>query len=392
MNNFLGKDGYVWWVGVVEDINDPLQLARCRVRIFGWHSENKNDIPVEDLPWAQSSFSPSGSNKWAVPNLGDWVIGFFGDGLSAQFPVMTGVMPGIYREAGSETGSSGNKGFQDGRTPEQKAAGPQLPAGQVRYTNGKPTTPPLARGIVANTAVGVQNSNRAHTCDFANDLVKNNQLKKYLMAEAQQIRDAIRAIMKALGFTDTSGQFTALTNALKAIARELKRLQKDIIQPILDFEKSVLGYIATAQKIIQWILSLPAQLISLLADCLNKLIQGIKNIFTDILSGSSGSGSDLLSAAKDVVSAGKSLASSTITAVAGAAAIATAAQATVQQAAAVTKVPQQLASSVSSLGTIATAATIGAMASGISNIGSSYPSSNSALSSAQSSAQPSSTP
>ena len=392
MNNFLGKDGYVWWVGVVEDIDDPLQLARCRVRIFGWHSENKNDIPTQDLPWAQSSFSPSGSNKWSVPNLGDWVTGFFGDGMSAQFPIMTGVMPGIYREAGSETGSSGNKGFQNPQTPAQKAAGPQMPAGQVRYTNGKPTTPPLARGIVANTAVGVQNSNITHTCDFANDLIKNNQLKKYLMAEAHQIREAIRAIMKALGFTDTSGQFTALTNQLKSFARELRRLQKDIIQPILDFEKAVLGYITTAQKIIQWILSLPAKLLSLLADCLNKLIQGVKNIFTDILSGSSGSGGELLSAAKEVVSAGKNLASSTITAVTGAAVIATAAQATVQQAAAVTKIPQQLASSVSSLGTVATAATIGAMSSGISNIGSSFPSANSAVSSAQSSAQPSSTP
>jgi len=51
MENFIGKDNFVWWYGVVEDNNDPLKTGRCKVRIFGWHSENLNEMPTSDLPW-----------------------------------------------------------------------------------------------------------------------------------------------------------------------------------------------------------------------------------------------------------------------------------------------------------------------------------------------------
>ena len=36
MNNFIGKS----WIGVVENIDDPLQLGRVKVRIFGYHTED----------------------------------------------------------------------------------------------------------------------------------------------------------------------------------------------------------------------------------------------------------------------------------------------------------------------------------------------------------------
>ena len=40
-NNFIGHDGFVWWVGVVENRLDPLNLGRCQIRIKGLHSEKK---------------------------------------------------------------------------------------------------------------------------------------------------------------------------------------------------------------------------------------------------------------------------------------------------------------------------------------------------------------
>ena len=46
---FMGKDGFTWFVGCVEDRNDPERLGRVRVRCLGYHTEDKSKIPTEDL-------------------------------------------------------------------------------------------------------------------------------------------------------------------------------------------------------------------------------------------------------------------------------------------------------------------------------------------------------
>jgi hypothetical protein len=48
-NDYMGKMDFVWWHGVVEATNDPLKLGRCRVRVYGFHSEDKLLIPTESL-------------------------------------------------------------------------------------------------------------------------------------------------------------------------------------------------------------------------------------------------------------------------------------------------------------------------------------------------------
>ena len=48
MNDFMGQSGFVWWQGRVEDVDDPLQLGRCRVRILGFHSDKITDIDNEN--------------------------------------------------------------------------------------------------------------------------------------------------------------------------------------------------------------------------------------------------------------------------------------------------------------------------------------------------------
>ena len=95
MNNFIGKDGFIWWVGVVEDRADTLALGRCKVRIFGWHTDNVMDLPTKDLPWALPIYPINNSKSFSAPRLGDWIVGFFMDGESAQAPIMMGVLPGI---------------------------------------------------------------------------------------------------------------------------------------------------------------------------------------------------------------------------------------------------------------------------------------------------------
>jgi len=201
--------------------------------------------------------------------------------------------------------------------------------------NKGPTTPVTATGNMANTTIDVLNNNLAHACDFVLDLKKSLGLKKFIKAIAKAIREGIRYIMKLMGLSDASGSFSTIINKLKAIAEEIKYIQKTYIQPIIDFEKYVLAVIVKIRAIVQWILSLPARILALLKDCLTNLLKALASIFTDALNEagnevplSQGQDfKDLIAAAKDTMNAGADLLKSTAIVVGGAAVIATSATA-----------------------------------------------------------------
>jgi hypothetical protein len=168
---------------------------------------------------------------------------------------------------------------------------------------GQPSINAASRGIVNGTSVGKTNNELAHVCDFVSEMRKNIELKKFLKSVASKIRDGIRAIMQLLGLEPT-GQYSWLINKLKAIARELKRIQKEIIQPIIDFEKYVLAYVTKLRAIVAWILELPARFITLLKDCLERLLKLIGSVFSDFFAELTGGGASseitqLVSAAKE---------------------------------------------------------------------------------------------
>jgi hypothetical protein len=93
-HDFMGKNGFIWWIGIVEDRNDPLNLGRARVRILGFHNEETDKLATKDLPWALSLAPLANPSSPKSPPDGSWVLGFFLDGLLAQQPVMLGVLPG----------------------------------------------------------------------------------------------------------------------------------------------------------------------------------------------------------------------------------------------------------------------------------------------------------
>lgn len=149
MKNFLGLDGFVWWIGVVEDNTDTLRLGRLKVRCFGYHpakivenrvkikrdaddlpvltskgdyiyldetgkelsladitadkvkTVNENfepadkGVPIRDLPWALVVHPLNTPNLYGTPNVGDFVFGFFLDGQNAQEPAVMGYFPAI---------------------------------------------------------------------------------------------------------------------------------------------------------------------------------------------------------------------------------------------------------------------------------------------------------
>jgi hypothetical protein len=104
MENFLGRDGFVWWIGVVEDIDDPLKLGRCKVRIFGYHSSySAGDTSTENLPWAVAIHPLNTPNLYGAPKLGSFVFGFFLDSTAAQEPAILGYFPSIPQKTNDST-------------------------------------------------------------------------------------------------------------------------------------------------------------------------------------------------------------------------------------------------------------------------------------------------
>jgi hypothetical protein len=176
-------------------------------------------------------------------------------------------------------------------------------------TPGAPQQPGLALSQVANTSVGFANDNLSHVCDFVSEMQKNIELKKFIKSQAQNIRKAIRAILRALGLTDATGETSWLANTLKSIQTEINYVNKQILQPILDFEKYVLAYITKLRNIISWILSLPAKFLALLQDCLARVIKLIGSIFTDIGAGLSEGFSEGPSDYNEIIKEAKALAS-----------------------------------------------------------------------------------
>ena len=103
MKNYMN-----WFTGVVEDRDDPQELGRVRVRIFGLHTDDLSKIKTSDLPWAHIvmpansasisgiGFSPTGLVE------GSWVVGFFADGDNCQDPIVMGSIHGIPTQQSSE--------------------------------------------------------------------------------------------------------------------------------------------------------------------------------------------------------------------------------------------------------------------------------------------------
>ena len=111
--NFLGRDGFIWWIGQIVDQTQwagnfgghPTETTeeqkgfgfRYKVRIMGYHTASPSDLPDKDLPWASVllpvTAGVSGGGQ-GTPNLrqGDFVQGFFMDGEDGQQPVIIGVL------------------------------------------------------------------------------------------------------------------------------------------------------------------------------------------------------------------------------------------------------------------------------------------------------------
>lgn len=77
----IHMEGFTPFFGVVEDNNDPEELGRVRVRVYGHHTRNRGKIPIDYLPW-MSTITPNSSGVSGIGHtpsdyaLGSNVFGF----------------------------------------------------------------------------------------------------------------------------------------------------------------------------------------------------------------------------------------------------------------------------------------------------------------------------
>lgn len=176
--NFIGRDGFIWWIGQVPDAkiwqenipelpkaseNDlPGFKHRVKVRVIGYHTSDVTQLKDDDLPWAlvmlpTTAGSGSGGNS-QTPRFagGEFVFGFFLDGDNAQQPVIIGLLGNSAQTLLSKTIPPSGAGYMpvSGYTSNGKKVPPHAvkESKQIEsQTTPNPGAPPIPTGSAGGT-------------------------------------------------------------------------------------------------------------------------------------------------------------------------------------------------------------------------------------------------
>lgn len=331
-SNRLGQDGFTWWLGVVENNQDPAQLMRCKVRIFGLHTEDLNLIPTEDLPWAapMCPVNAGGAKTSSFLKEGDYVCGFFMDGASSQVPIIIGSIPGAPQSPQKEgTGFSAEAKYY--RNPVPKSEIPQPISNafdpaviKAKVENGvntvieKVTAPAMAINrigfptvpattySVAGTTIQIANEQTVHSCDFKFlinfadlnigvienpiTLIKNaiaqakNKAAAIIQAAIQKIIDAFRFVTKGIIVAmnlDPTGEISKIFSTLKDIVRKINYYAK-IIAKYVGAAALIVELVKQLRQIIDYIKSLSKKILAILKDCLSTFLNGVNDAINKV--------------------------------------------------------------------------------------------------------------
>ena len=301
-SNFLGRDGFVWWIGQVADPkvwrNDKTRIDngkeawgyRCKVRIIGYHSFDRNELKDEDLPWAHvltsaSDGAPAQGGFGKLPLLvgGESIVGFFLDGEEAQQPVIMGcfhrspVVENIDNPNPFEpfTGAKGNLAsgatrvkFQDNgitkEISESLGSGSQFTMGSNPQfgvdTEGSLDLPPGFVPLTSNTSGNAGASfglpNLPKDTLFADDA-----------GEAAMLKSA-------------EGTYVSDNGCSNNIIGQIQSALQNFIKLVNGLEKTALGFIDPVRNVVVNIQQSIRKVARLIASIMKFVINGIRdNIF-----------------------------------------------------------------------------------------------------------------
>lgn len=151
--NFIGRDSFRWFTGIVTKYKNTENGYRVKVRIVGHHPDSTSVVKDEELPWAHVlvplnfGAGEGGSGISFNPRGSEAVIGFFMDGDDGQQPVVIGALfsgASIEHPNNFDLGTNGFKPFK----PKDQIVNPSnQPADGTKTTD---SGIPLANGRTAN--------------------------------------------------------------------------------------------------------------------------------------------------------------------------------------------------------------------------------------------------
>ena len=206
--NFLGRDGFTWWLGQIAPFSatesqDGANGWGCRykVRIMGYHPYT-NQLEDEDLPWAIVMRPPGtgtgsgGMSKTIHYNQGDTVIGFFLDGDNAQQPIIMGAIGNSkYAVKTGEVVPFGNfTGYNEVMKPPSAKVRTQSESSDIQEQpspQSKDTT--KTDGPVISSADGIKITNPCGGNDSPKDAKGSQQLTD-IKNSVEQFSDSVKRI------------------------------------------------------------------------------------------------------------------------------------------------------------------------------------------------------
>jgi hypothetical protein len=264
-SNYIGKDGFIWWIGQVAhssvwaekseiSLEDTGEVwgSRCKVRIIGYHSFDGNILPDNDLPWAQIMLDPSfGSAQGGIGGTihlrgGETCFGFFLDGDDAQQPVIVGL---LYRSSGTKNlqtegviekeKSSRFKPFSG--HPGNLVKPSQRDSRTSKVFTTQPETPPISQSDITKIAF---NSNFGFSSSFTTNVSAIPQYGDKIAGVKLGIPAASTlAVEKKADITlvkpngcqnNLIGQISQILQNFKAVTNGLDRYLNSYIDPILN--------------------------------------------------------------------------------------------------------------------------------------------------------------
>lgn len=251
----IGSDGAQWWVGQVEEVDNPKNSNRFRVRIVSAHSSICADVPREDLPWAQAALPVTipykdGGASGATANLepSDWVLGLWLDPEKTKPLILHSI--GHVANAADEPPEQMTQAVAElnclSFTPKINARTNPVTDQPV---DAKETNKNLASGVVAGTSTGnysaqdlahrgknsVANPLGTQVCVAVAQAECNGETKKdikYILSELFRMVDESGGNLGDYLVSKANGEIFSYVNKAKGYINKVLRVVRDAMARI----------------------------------------------------------------------------------------------------------------------------------------------------------------